>query len=84
MSCLLRAQLISYFASHAVRAQLPKAQRGLNPPEQGHHIQVFDATPRRGRNGGKVSAAVSASSPGLMHPGRGIPLQKELSTAGPQ
>lgn len=53
MSRLPRAQLVSYLASHAVRAQLPKAQGGLNPPEQGHHIQVLDATPRRGGTGGR-------------------------------
>lgn len=29
-------------------AELPKAQRGLNPSQQGHHVQVFDPPPAGG------------------------------------
>lgn len=35
-----------YFASHPVRAELPEAQGGLDPPEQCHHVQVFDPSPK--------------------------------------
>lgn len=34
-----------YFASHPVRAELPEAEGGLNPPEQCHNVQVFDPSP---------------------------------------
>lgn len=37
---------VPYFASHPVRAELPEAQGGLNPPEQCHHVQVFDPSPK--------------------------------------
>lgn len=75
-----RTQLISYFASHAVRAQLPEAQRGLDPPEQGYHIQVFDATPGRGRRRGEVSGR-SQSQPVAWDPwtgGEGVPEGRAL------
>lgn len=35
-----------YFASHSVGAELPKAQGGLNAPEQCHHVQVLDPSPK--------------------------------------
>lgn len=31
-----------------MRAELPEAQRGLDPSEQGHHIQMFDSAPAGG------------------------------------
>lgn len=34
-----------HLAGDAVRAQLPKAQRGLDAAQQRHHVQVFDAAP---------------------------------------
>lgn len=37
---------VPYFASHSVRAKLPKAQWRLNPPEQCHHVQVLDPSPK--------------------------------------
>jgi len=37
---------VPYFASHSVRAKLPEAQWRLNPPEQCHHIQVLDPSPK--------------------------------------
>lgn len=36
---------VPYFASHPVRAELPEAEGGLNPPEQCHNVQVFDPSP---------------------------------------
>jgi hypothetical protein len=35
----------SYLTCNSVWAELPKAQRGLDPPQQGHHIQVLDPPP---------------------------------------
>lgn len=37
-----------YLARYSVGAELPKAQRGLDPPQQGHHIQVLDSAPAGG------------------------------------
>lgn len=37
---------VPYFASHSVRAKLPEAQWRLNPPEQCHHVQVLDPSPK--------------------------------------
>lgn len=34
-----------YLAGHSVRTELSKAQRRLDPPEQGHDVQVFNTTP---------------------------------------
>lgn len=36
--------------------QLPKTQGGLNSTEEGHHIQVFDPTPREGEKERKLEA----------------------------
>lgn len=37
-----------YLTGHPVGTELPKAQRGLDPSQQGHHIQVFDSAPAGG------------------------------------
>lgn len=37
---------LSYLASHSMRTELPKAKWRLNPPEQCHHIKVFDPSPK--------------------------------------
>lgn len=38
----------AYLTCYPVWAELPKAQRGLDPPQQGHHVQVFDSAPAVG------------------------------------
>lgn len=40
-----------YLTRHPVGAELPEAQRGLDPPQQGHHVQVFDSAPAGGHAG---------------------------------
>lgn len=34
-----------YLTCYPVWAELPEAQRGLDPPQQGHHIEVLDSAP---------------------------------------
>ena len=34
-----------YLTRYPVGAELPEAQRGLDPPQQGHHVQVLDPAP---------------------------------------
>lgn len=34
-----------YLTCYPVWAELPETQRGLDPPQQGHHIQVLDSAP---------------------------------------
>lgn len=37
--------LETHLAGHSVRAELAEAQRRLDPPQQGHHIQVLYSAP---------------------------------------
>ena len=37
-----------YLTCYPVGAELPEAQRGLDPPQQGHHVQVLDPAPAGG------------------------------------
>ena len=34
-----------YLTRYPVGAELPEAQRGLDPPQKGHHVQVLDPAP---------------------------------------
>lgn len=42
-----RVCMETHLTGHSVRAKLAEAQRGLDPPKQGHHIKVLDPTPDR-------------------------------------
>lgn len=60
-----------HLAGDAVRAQLPKAQRGLDAAQQRHHVQVFDAAPEgTGDSMGTVTGGGGGDRRGMVGRGR--------------